>query len=125
MRLLIDILLVSIICNGWYIITHDGMILDPVRKAFINLLNGIEKSDGNVSFKKNLCSNEDIKWKKFLYKPIFHCIICMSSIIGSFAYWTLHKFTFTESALIYWPIICISASYGNYLLYLILRKLEE
>lgn len=122
MKILIDILLVSIICNGWYIITHGNMVLDPFRLWVIDYIGGVEKADGSIQWP---LLNTKGKILKFIYKPTLGCIMCMSSVPGSIAYWTIHKFNFTESALIYWPIICISASYGNYLLYLILRKLEE
>lgn len=120
MRLFIDILLVSLFCNGWYLITHGAMILNPLRQWYLNYAGGIDKADGSISWALNYKPIPRV-----FYKPLFGCIICLSSIIGSISYWAIYKFNFTNQALIYWPIICISASYGNYLLYLIIKKLEE
>jgi hypothetical protein len=103
MRILIDILIISLFCNGWYLITN-GLLLDPLRKFYIELGGGIEYSNGDVYWMKG-------RILKFFYKPLFGCVTCMASIPGSIVYWTI------DNSLIYYPIVIIGASCTNLLIH--------
>ncbi len=124
MKLLLIISLMSLFCNGWYMITHHGMLLDPARKFFLTITGGWERNDGGIEW-----DDPEPSWFKFIlvirfiYKPLFGCIICMSSIPGSVAYWTISHFT--NENLIYWPIACVCASFTNYFLFTLIKRLED
>jgi hypothetical protein len=112
---MIDIIIISLFCNGWYLITRDGLILDPVRRFYLDLCGVIEQSNGEIKWEKG--------FHKFLYQPVFGCIICMASIPGSIAYWTINEFT--EDNLIQWPIYIICVAFVNYLFYLLIKNMEK
>jgi hypothetical protein len=104
MRILIDILIISLFCNGWYLITN-GLLLDPLRKWYIDFAGGIEYA------------NDEIHWQsynnpmlKFFYKPLFGCVTCMASIPGSIVYWII------DNSLIHYPIVIIGAACTNLLI---------
>ncbi len=117
MKLILDILTISIFCNGWYLITHDGMLFDGFRKKYLSLFGAVEYSDGRINWELTYVL------PRFIYKPLFGCIICMASIPGSICYWVINAPTYENLTL--WPIACICASVGNYIVYLIIKKLEE
>lgn len=56
----------SLYCFGWWIVTDDGMILEPVRNLAKKYLN------------------------EFIYKPLFGCPVCFASIHGGTAYYFIH-----------------------------------
>jgi hypothetical protein len=111
---MIDILIISLFCNGWYLITRDGMLLDPIRKFYLSLCGGLEYGNGDITWNNKI-------WR-FIYQPIFGCIICMSSVIGSVAYWTLNDFT--QQNLTKYPIYIICVAFVNWIFYLTTKKLE-
>jgi len=98
MNIIIDILIISLFCNGWYLICDHGMILHPLHRAYINLYQDIHP--------------DSIRYKilSFFYKPLFGCVTCMASIWGSAVYWTI-----SESLILY-PITIIGAACGNILI---------
>jgi hypothetical protein len=113
---MIEIIIISLFCNGWYLITHDGMLFDPVRKSYLNICDAVERSDGQIIWGYNH------DFLKFFYKPLFGCIICMASIPGSIAYWIINDFTLDN--LTKYPVIIICVAFVNYLLHNISGKLE-
>ncbi len=121
--MILTITIMTLFCNGWYLITHDGMIIDPFRKWFLTLIGGWDRNDGGVEWDE-YSGFKLILIARFFYKPLFGCIICMSSIPGSVAYWLIVMNT-SNISFIYWPIACICCSFTNYFLYLTLKKLEE
>jgi hypothetical protein len=121
MSLLITISLMTLFCNGWYMITRDGMILDPVRKLFLTAVGGWDRSDGGIEWDEYRRFHV-ILIPRFFYKPLFGCIICMASIPGSVAFWCVSKMT--EANLIYWPIACVCCAFTNYFVYVLLKKIE-
>jgi hypothetical protein len=104
MSALITIVIISLFCNGIYLITRQGMILHPLNRWVINKLGGVEHSDGSVAFLYN-----SLFYFKctMLYKPLFGCITCMSSIWGSAAYWTI------SDSLSFYPVAIIGAACVN------------
>jgi hypothetical protein len=109
MRILIDILIISLFCNGWYLITSQGMVLNIVREWYLTIAGGIENSSGEVYWSK-LFQNKYQRVLAFIYKPLFGCVTCMSSIWGSLVYWTI------DNSLIYYPIVIIGAACTNLLI---------
>jgi len=109
--LLILIVLISLFCNGIYLLFNFGNVLDPARLWIIDKLGGINMSDGRVMFR----NDNNFKYKcSFFYKPLFGCITCMSSIWGSIAYFTL---TFlTPQPIVLYPVIIICCSCMNLLI---------
>ncbi len=124
-NLLLTISLMALFCNGWYMITHNGMILDPVRKFFLTITGGWERNDGGIEWDDPEPWFKFILIVRFFYKPLFGCIICMSSIAGSVAYWMVNLFQFSNDNLIYWPIACICACFTNFFLFTLIKKLED
>lgn len=122
-NILITISLMSIFCNGWYMITRNGMILDSVRKLFLAIAGGYDRSDGGIEWDEYK-EFHLVLIPRYIYKPLFGCIICMSSIPGSVAYWVACSFQFTNQNLIQWPIACVCASFMNYFLFTLIEKLE-
>lgn len=110
MDIIITIIIIGIFCNGWKIITHDGMILDPVRKWYVEIFGLIEYSD-------RVEGNGFFYW---LYKPLFGCIICYASVWGSAVYCLLNEFYWKE-----YIVVIIGSSFGNYMFYLLRDKLEK
>jgi hypothetical protein len=103
MTILIDILIISLFCNGWYLLTN-GLILDPLRKKYLDYAGGIELSDGSINW------DGYIPFLKFLYKPLFGCVTCMASIWGTLIYWII------DNSLIHYPITIIAAACTNLLI---------
>jgi hypothetical protein len=104
MTILTDILIISLFCNGWYLITHDGMALDPLRKKYLDFAGGLELANGFIEWENYY------PILKFLYKPLFGCVICYASIWGSLVYWSI------DNSWIHYPIVIISSSCVNLLI---------
>lgn len=111
---MIDIIVISLFCNGWNLITHDGLILDPLRKLYLNICGAIEYNNGDIEWEKPI--------HKFFYQPVFGCIICMSSVIGSVGYWTLRDFNAYNIKV--YPIYIICVAFTNYIFYSATKRIE-
>ena len=108
MNILIDILIIGIFCNGWFIITRDGMILDGFRIW-------LDQSIKPTSILRHL------------YTPFIGCIICMSSFWGSLIYYIISDITPQNIGIIAmnYPIVIIGAAFGNYLLFNLLELIKK
>jgi hypothetical protein len=104
MSILINILIISLFCNGWYLICDRGMVLFPIHQAYLSIYSDIHP-DKIIH-----------RVLAFLYKPLFGCVTCMASIWGSLVYWTI------SDNLILWPITIIGAACGNILINSIYEK---
>lgn len=89
MNLLIEILILSIFCNGLYIAAEDHMILEKFRRF-------MEKRP------------------KWIYKPIIGCIYCMASFWGVSIHgvWGV-TFGFSIQMILTLPIIIIGGCFVN------------
>jgi len=116
-ELVLTILILSIFCNGVYLIVNFGNVLDPIRKWYIDISAGIENADGRINWTHNINFKYDHPKKVFFYKPLFGCVVCMASIWGTIGYWTIqlanHSINIKSLAL--WPIIIICVACGNLL----------
>ena len=89
--LLTTIIIISLFCNGLYVITGERMIL--------------EKFDLWLQ----------LTLPEIIYKPLLGCIKCMASIWGTVICFILLPFDLNLIYLI--PIACVSASALNAILY--------
>jgi hypothetical protein len=122
MSILYNILIISLFCNGWYLITHDGMIFDFLRKWYLEIAGGLEHASGTVYWSKNCDGGPAYnRVLKFLYNPLFGCIICMSSIWGSLIYWILF-YKLAWMSLVLWPVVIVSAACVNLFIYNLWNK---
>lgn len=108
-EILIGIIIISLFCNGWYLITHTGNIFDSLRLKYLDFAGGIERADGTIRWER------ERSIFKFIYSPLFGCIVCMSSIWGTIGILLLGL------PLVKWPIIVVSVACVN----LIINKLYE
>ncbi len=108
MNILINILIISIFCNGWFLITHDGMVLDNFRIWLDSALpvRGILRA---------------------LYKPFIGCIICYSSIWGTLIYYILSSISPQKLSILAmnYPIVIIGSAFANYFLFKLLGLIEK
>lgn len=118
MELLFKIVLISLFCNGMYLLFNWGNLLEPIRKWYIDICGGVQGNNSNINWTYNV-DNQLVHAKKiFLYKPLFGCITCMASIWGSIAYWTI---TYIQKdinihSLILYPIIIVCCSAMNFII---------
>lgn len=84
-RLIIEILILSVFCNGLYIAAEDGMILSRPNRW-------MEK-----------------KLPLWIYKPLLGCIYCMASIWGA----VVHLVLSGIANLHYLPILIICGCFTN------------
>lgn len=111
---LIKIVLISLFCNGMYLLFNWGNLLEPIRKWWIDICGGIQGNNKNINWTYNV-DNKLIHAKKiFLYKPLFGCITCMASIWGSLAYWVISDKDI--DSLIMWPIIIVCCACMNFII---------
>jgi len=96
------VLIISLFCNGLYIITRPGMLFEFLDRWLYQLI-----------FPKR---SQDIKpFHTQLYKPILGCIKCMASVWGIFICLVMLKFS--PALLFQIPVICICASALNAILF--------
>jgi hypothetical protein len=101
MKILINILIISIFCNGIYLITRPGMILFFIHDWYLDLCKGFIRSDGDTEF---IYRTFPII-PRFFYKPLFGCLPCMASIWGSVGYFVLGNSLNWEYPIV---IICVA-----------------
>lgn len=108
MNILIDILLISVFCNGWFIITRDGMVLDRFR----------------IWLDRSIKPESIIR---YIYTPFIGCIICMSSFWGSLIYLKNISITYEYGLYHAWnyPITIVGSAFGNYLLFNLLELIKK
>jgi hypothetical protein len=102
MGTLINILIISIFCNGVYLVTRPGMILFFVHNWYLEACKGFIRSDNEtVEFMYRTFPTVP----RFFYKPLFGCLPCMASIWGTIGYFALGNELNWEFPLI---IICVA-----------------
>jgi len=106
MKILTDILIISLFCNGWYLITGHGMVFFFFHKWYVESIGGCIRSDGEVIWNGYRWIDKILR---FFYNPLFGCITCMASIPGSLAYFVLNNFTISWI----YPITIIGAACTN------------
>lgn len=109
MELLINILLISLFCNGLKKSTDEDMILSSVHDRFYTW------------------AIENWKWRKFLYSPTLGCVYCFASFWGIIIHITLMQVYWGETiriTTITAPIVCVSCIFTNGLLFYLLKKHE-
>lgn len=79
MKDLFTIIILSLFCNGWYLICHSGNLFDGLRLFYLKAAGGLEKGNGEILWERK-------GFLRWLYSPLFGCIICMSSIWGTIGY---------------------------------------
>jgi hypothetical protein len=105
MSALITIVIISIFCNGIYIITRQGLLLGFIHEWYLSKAGGYFRADGEMQW--NTCPHKPNPILKFIYKPLFGCLPCMASIWGSVAYWSICD------SVAFYPIAIISAACVN------------
>ena len=96
------IIIISLFCNGLYIVTRPGMLLEFFDRWLYQII-----------FPDR---SEDIKpLHTQLYKPILGCIKCMASVWGVAI--SLILLPFSISLLFQIPLMCICASALNAVIY--------
>ena len=101
MNPLIEIALISLFCMGWYTISYDGMVIEPLRLWV----------DSKLPAKGFL---------RALYTPVWGCPICYASFWGGI----LHLFVIHGTVIMLVPII-VSVSFVNSMLLSVKYKLEN
>lgn len=104
MNILVEIFIISFACMGLFIVSSDGMLLEPAKVWLDNILpvKGLLRA---------------------FYNPIIGCPICYASVWGT----TLH-FTFSginSNSLIYWLPVVLSVAFVNKILLSIKENLEK
>jgi hypothetical protein len=94
---MIDIIIISLFCNGINLIMSDGFILNPIKLY----------ADRNCP-----------KWLRWLYTPIFGCVVCMASFWGSIGYVLIHPIGKD------YPVIIVCVAFLNLFTNQLLNKIE-
>ncbi len=113
-KFLFVIILISLFCNGIYLLFNFGNVFDFIRRWYIDIAGGIQNNSGAINWTMNIGGTPVHKNKIFLYKPLFGCITCMSSIWGSIAYWTIMPFTLYSLTM--YPMIIVCSACVNLLI---------
>lgn len=109
MTYLIQILLISLFCNGLFKSADEGMILNPIKESIWRFI----------------VKNELKDW---WYWPLIGCPYCMASIWGSIIYWVVNLYVWPASGIklfAMWPIICVACVFTNGLLYELLEGVKR
>jgi hypothetical protein len=108
MKIILDIIIISIFCNGWYLITRQGMLFFFLHDWYLWMCNGFIMANGETEF----IYPDQRQFQRFFYSPLFGCVTCMASIYGTIIYLILNDFSISWL----WPITIIASSYMNLLL---------
>jgi len=100
-----SLIIMSLFCNGWYLITRPNMILFYIHKKYVQAIGGDFTGDGFEIWYENK------PFWKWLYKPLFGCVTCMASIWGSIAYWSIYSWNL--GSLQFYPVAIIATSALN------------
>lgn len=111
---LIQVVLISLFCNGIYLLYNFSNLFEPVRLWYVSISGGIQRNDGRITWAKDPNGKTDHPIKIFFYKPLFGCITCMASIWGTLGYWVINPFTI--QSLIMYPIIIVCCASMNLLI---------
>lgn len=103
---IIEVLIASAWCFGFWKAFDSGMILHPVDRWARGYAKGTME---NIGYVKG-------KMPAWLYKPLMGCVICMASIHGSLFYWLVIGLDWQVILF----IVCLSGS--NFLLSQIVRE---
>lgn len=134
LQLILTIVLTSLFCLGWSIITDNGNILEWIRKPFEDSIDEINQYENRLSILEKFDkSNKEligylkrkIFYNKVVYyfgKPFVLCITCYSSIWGFSVFVALNGLHL--STIPHIIINCISAAFLNTLIYKIYAKLD-
>jgi hypothetical protein len=87
-NMIAQIILISLFCNGWYLITRQGMIFFFLHRWYVEASKGFFRADGEVEWMYRTAP----ALPRFIYKPLFGCLPCMASIWGSTGYVMLNGF---------------------------------
>ena len=111
---LINIVLISLFCNGIYLLFNFGNVFDFIRLWYLSLCGGIQRNDGRITYTIDANDRVYHPIKIFFYKPLFGCITCMASIWGSVGYLILSQ-VITQHIIIY-PITIVCCACMNLLI---------
>lgn len=105
--------LIGLFCNGLYIATSEGMILNFVR---VWLNSKFVKSTTKIKVGENVSTTEvaEIKVSK-VYYPILYCIRCMPSLYGTVI--VLLVLPLSPALLWQFPIIIVSSIATSTIIY--------
>lgn len=132
-QLISTIVITSLFCNGWNIITDKGNVLHFIRKPFDSAMDNIDHLEQKINLLSQFKNNKyhvDYLSKKLLFnkvlyyigKPFVLCITCYSSIWGFSVFVALNGLHIdTIPHLI---INSVSAAYLNTLIYKHYVKLD-
>lgn len=95
-NLIVEIIFISLFCNGLAIISSEGYVLHPFKIWMNNTF------------------PEESKLR-FLYNPIVGCVVCYASFWGSIMYWILATPSLFSLAL--WPFVVTTVSAVNLFIY--------
>ncbi len=111
---LVLIVIISLFCNGIYLLFNFGNVFDFIRLWYVSICGGIARSDGYVAWSMDSNGKLDHPIKIFFYKPLFGCITCMASVWGSIVYFTLNSLI-TQPIILY-PITIVCCACMNLLI---------
>lgn len=103
MKILTDILIISLFCNGVYLTTRQNMIFYFLHDWYLELSEGLLKSDGEIQW---LSGGRRVL--RFIYKPLFGCLPCMASIWGSVGYFCLGNSLNWQYPVIIIAVVCVN-----------------
>jgi len=142
-QLIFTILISSLFCLGWNIITSEGNLLYFIRKPFNVIYDSTEPLENRISLLymnlqllKVSCFEKDNTLKEignlkralmfhkiinFFAKPVIHCITCYGSVWGATVFIALNGFAINN---IHYIIInSVAVAFVNTFIYKIYSKL--
>lgn len=115
METLATIVLISLVCNGLYLVTSEGYLLYFVREWLDKKLIKSRKTEGGI-----LIQEEEISW---LYYPLLYCIVCMASFYSLI--WFLLFENLTLANYLRLPFVMAGVSFLNLFLWNLLIKIND
>jgi hypothetical protein len=104
MRLLTNILIISLFCNGVYLITRPKMLLFFIHDKYLDICKGFIRADGETEWIYRSFPTVP----RFFYKPLFGCLPCMASIWGTIGYFGLGNSFNWEFPIVIVTVACVN-----------------
>jgi hypothetical protein len=125
--LLLTIIITSIFCNGWSIITDEGNVLYFIRKPFERAIDNLEHYQNRLIIVNRFdsCNKELKKYIRlkifqnniiyYIGKPFVLCITCYSSVWGASVFIAMNGISI--NTIPYLVINSVAAAFLNTLIY--------
>jgi hypothetical protein len=98
------IIIISLFCNGIYLITRQGMILFFIHEWYLEVSKGFIRADGETEWMYRTFPTVP----RFFYNPLFGCLPCMASIWGTLAYFGLGNSFNWEYPIVIVAVACVN-----------------